>query len=232
MKILLVRHGQSEANANKDLHYTMADHAIPLSELGVKQAREAGKFLGTYLDNIVGIPAVKPLIRLWLSPYERTRRTASNIMMGINDTAKSGKHSTFKMDKRESIRLCEQQFGLFDGIPDDERHIKYPDEADHYQKCEDQNGHFWARMPLGESRFDVANRVHETFGTFHRDNEKHGINTIVVVCHGVTLRAFVMEWLHLTPEWFNDEPNPGNCDIRLIENNKDEGYIHRGKIDE
>ena len=84
-------------------------------------------------------------------------------------------------------------------------------------------------MPLGESRFDVANRVHESFGTFHRDNERHNIDTLIVVCHGVTLRAFVMQWLHLTPEWFDDEPNPGNCDIRLIKDGKDEGYIYRGK---
>ena len=49
-------------------------------------------------------------------------------------------------------------------------------------------------MPLGESRFDVAIRVHEAFGTFHRDAERNGVRNIIIICHGVTLRAFVMMW--------------------------------------
>jgi len=80
-------------------------------------------------------------------------------------------------------------------------------------------------MPLGESRFDVACRVHQAFGTFHRDNDKHGIDTIVVVCHGVTLRAFVMMWCHHSPEWFDAEPNPKNGAVRLIDNGEDLGYL-------
>lgn len=238
MRLILVRHGQSAANLDKRLHFTLADHAIPLSDLGMKQAREAGKFLSGFINdlnrNYLDYPETSSMhdqkirTRLWLSPYERTRQTADQIMFGINET--NEKNLAFTMDRRENIRLCEQQFGLFDGIPDNERHLHYPAEAEHYKKCEDQEGHFWARMPLGESRFDVANRVYQTFGTFNRDaDRKHNsIKTIAVVCHGVTLRAIVMQWLHLTPEWFNAEPNPGNCDIRLIENNEDKGYIYRG----
>jgi len=41
-----------------------------------------------------------------------------------------------------------------------------------YKKCEDVEGKFWARMPLGESRFDVALRVHQFFGTLHRELDK------------------------------------------------------------
>jgi hypothetical protein len=29
-------------------------------------------------------------------------------------------------------------------------------------------------------------------------------------------------------EWFEKEPNPWNCSIRLIENNVDKGYIFQG----
>jgi len=236
MRILLVRHGQSAANKDKLLHKTLADHAIPLSELGQNQAFRAGKFLGDYLQkhaykksyiyNLGNAPPEN--IRVWLSPYERTRETASGIFNGIN-SIEQNESVNLNFDRRENIRLCEQQFGLFDGIPDNERYKEYPAEAAHYEKCENQEGHFWARMPLGESRFDVANRVYQIFGTLHRDSEKHDIHTVIVVCHGVTLRAFAMEWLHLSPEWFNDEPNPGNCDIRLIQDGNDHGYIYRGK---
>lgn len=239
MRIILVRHGESAANADKNLHGSMADHAIPLSELGFKQAYQAGVFLGRFLsetleetkDPIDSGKTISTPVRLWLSPYKRTRETADCIFSGIKTFERENGAINMNLDSRENIRLCEQQFGLFDGIPDDERHLHYPAEAEHYAKCEDQEGQFWARMPLGESRFDVANRVHQTFGTFHRDNDRHDIGTIIVVCHGVTLRAFVMQWLHLTPEWFDTEPNPGNCDIRLIEDGEDCGYIYRGALE-
>ena len=66
------------------------------------------------------------------------------------------------------------------------------------------------------------------FGTFHRDAEYHGIRDIVVICHGVTLRAFVMMWCHLSPEWFEAERNPGNCAVRFIESGVDQGYLFDG----
>jgi hypothetical protein len=36
-------------------------------------------------------------------------------------------------------------------------------------------------------------------------------------------------WLHLTPEWFEEEPNPPNCSIRVIDNCVDLGYIWPAK---
>ena len=83
-------------------------------------------------------------------------------------------------------------------------------------------------MPQGESRFDVAQRIHQAFGTFQRDAVQHGIRDIVVICHGVTLRAFVMMWCHLSPEWFEAEPNPANCAVRLIDHGTDRGYLFAG----
>ena len=212
MRIYLVRHGQSLSNVDPAVHQTTADHAIPLSDEGRKQAAKAGAFLADELD----VPDIGR-IRLWNSPYRRTRETADHIEGQCPWIA----------DRREHVLLCEQQFGLFDGIPDEELVKRFPKEHAHYDLCEKFGGRFWARMPLGESRFDVAQRVHQAFGTFHRDAD-HGINRIVVVCHGVTLRAFVMMWCHYTPEWFEEEPNPANCAIRLIDDGEDRGYIFEG----
>jgi 2,3-bisphosphoglycerate-dependent phosphoglycerate mutase len=102
---------------------------------------------------------------------------------------------------------------------------RFPDEHAHYQKCQEHEGRFWARMPLGESRFDVAVRVHQAFGTFHRDATRHGIRRLVIVCHGVTLRAIVMQWLHLPYEWFDAEQSPANCAIRHVREGEDLGYL-------
>jgi broad specificity phosphatase PhoE len=133
------------------------------------------------------------------------------------------------IDRREHPLLCEQQFGLFDGLSNKELEVEYPREHAYYAKCEAKEGRFWARMPLGESRFDVAVRVHQAFGTFQRDSEEHRINNIIVVCHGVTLRAFRMMWCHYTPEWFEAEPNPANASIWMIDHyNVDVGCIFPG----
>jgi broad specificity phosphatase PhoE len=217
MRILLVRHGESLGNVDPLVHATTADHAVPLSDRGVDQARQAGELIAGYLDKtIVGD---RPHVRLWVSPYQRTRQTADAVV----ETSRA-----WITDRVEHILLCEQQFGLFDGVAEDELAGRFPREHAYYDMLCRFGGKFWARMPQGESRFDVAKRIHQAFGTFHRDATEHGIRDIVVICHGVTLRAFVMMWCHLPPEWFEAEPNPNNCAIRLIDGGVDRGYVFAG----
>lgn len=218
MRVFLVRHGESQGNVDKTVHARMADHAIPLSARGHEQAREAGRRLAALLDGLHA-DGPRPRVRLWTSPYRRTRETADGLEAGA---------AGWIADRREHVLLCEQQFGLFDGVPDDELPARFPQEYAYYEKQLRFEGRFWARMPLGESRFDVATRVHQAFGTFQRDLQRHGIDHLVVVCHGVTLRAFVMMWCHLSPEWFEAEPNPDNAAIRLIDGGEDRGYVFPG----
>jgi broad specificity phosphatase PhoE len=220
-RILLVRHGRTTANEDKTVTLTVADHAIELTELGRAQARETGGFLRGYLADLhdrSGGDAMGP-VRLWQSPYRRTRDTAAIIHATVNQ------ERALIADLREHDLLAEQQFGLFDGIEDADLPVRFPAEHAAYKKAEAFEGRYWARMPLGESRFDVALRVQVAFGTFHRDAERHGIRTIVVVAHGVTVRAFVKGWLHLPYEWFEKEKNPANCSVRLIEDEQDRGYV-------
>jgi len=220
-RILLVRHAESLANVDKSVLTQMADHVIDISDRGRGQAKEAGKMIKNYYKNLMDEGSFKKgtHVRLWVSPYKRTRETARIIKEESGDIV---------TDIREHIFLGEQQFGLFEGVPLNEISTKYPLEYEHFQKCINFGGRFWARMPLGESRFDVARRVHDVFGSFHRDAENHSIQNLIVVTHGVTLRAFVMMWLHLTPEWFETEPNPNNCAIRLMDGVQDGGYIFKG----
>lgn len=232
-RIFLVRHGESEANVDKAILLRKPDHAIGLSEKGERQAVEAGRWLEDHLDRVItrapnprnGTERPKDLIRMWVSPYRRTRETGAGLM-NVLGPSPDGRPPWCEV--KEHVLLCEQQYGLFDGILDEDLPKRYPEEHAHYKKCEDFEGRFWARMPLGESRFDVVQRVHQSFGTFHRDNDRHGINNIIVVAHGVTIRAFVMMWTHKPVEWFEAEPNPRNCSIRLIENGEDAGYIFEG----
>lgn len=205
-------------NVDPAIHATTADHAVPLSERGREQAREAGRRIAAHYA-AQATPDETRHVRLWLSPYRRTRETAD----AIAETA-----GTWITDRVEHVLLCEQQFGLFDGLSDDEMLARFPHEKAYFDLQCRFGGKFWARMPQGESRFDVAQRIHQAFGTFQRDAVQHGIRDLVVICHGVTLRAFVMMWCHLSPEWFEAEPNPQNCAIRAIDHGVDRGYLFAG----
>jgi 2,3-bisphosphoglycerate-dependent phosphoglycerate mutase len=240
MRIFLVRHGQSRSNEDWTENQRVADHAIELTEEGHEQARKCGlrllPFLAPEGTNVID------KIRLWHSPYRRTRQTAARIeetcrlIHRVNIFDSTGPHSNIGreagesvfFDKREHLLLSEQQFGLFDGLSDDEREKQFPREHGYYQKYKAFEGKMWPKMPQGESRFEVCQRVHQAFGTFHRDAVKHGIKTIVVVGHGTTNRAFIQMWLHKPWEWMHQEPNPHNCSVRLIEDGEDKGYIFDG----
>ena len=58
---------------------------------------------------------------------------------------------------------------MFEGVPVEDIGKLYPHEYAHFQKCIKFGGRFWARMPLGESRFDVCQRINQSFGSFQRD---------------------------------------------------------------
>ena len=235
----------SQSNADWALNTKLADHAIELTEEGKQQARVAGEFLAGYFDEHLaarGDPSAVtiPKIRLWLSPYMRTRQTADAIEEAcvIADAAawtRAGSPATplragdsWLIDRREHLLLAEQQFGVFDGLSDAERQRHYPREWAYYEKCKKFEGKLWPKLPLGESRFEVCQRVHQAFGSFKRDEERHGIDNIVVVGHATTNRAFTMMWLHLPYEWMHAEPNPRNGSVRLIEDGEDRGYIFAG----
>ncbi len=236
LTIHLVRHGESEANVDRTANIRMPDHRIPLSGPGEAQAVGAGRALAGILAAMGADPDT---VAAYVSPYRRTRDTWSRMRHGIMDAEPDGRLAEGIGAAVESIHLRELEFGLFDGIADAELPREFPREHAHYEKHRAFEGEFYARMPSGESRCDVAQRVHQFFGTLLRDHERHGVRHAVVVSHGVTIRAFAMMWLGLPVEWMEREPNPGNCSIRTIIGGRwadlregcphaAEGYLHGG----
>jgi 2,3-bisphosphoglycerate-dependent phosphoglycerate mutase len=230
--LLLVRHGESAANVDNTLYQKVSDHAIRLSERGEKQAAEAGTAIARFYCDREGLPEGSPAppthsCRAWVSPYSRARQTADILAENSNG---------WITDLRESILLVEQQFGLFEGRDWNDPALRenFEQELDYYYKAARFGGRFWAKVPLGESRFDVAMRIHQCFGSIHRDISMSGCKHHVVVSHGLSLRAFVMMWNNKPPEWLDQEPNFGNCAIRFIDGevpNGDRGYIHGGPVE-
>ena len=212
MHIFLIRHGESIANIGSNYEKRIPDHLVSLTDAGKQQAREAGIWLANYCKE-QGICLDKA--RIWRSPYLRTRQTSEEFNASLNIS-----------DIREDITLVEQQYGLFDCVRDEERKTRYPNEYEEYQRQLHNQGKFYARLPMGESPYDVAIRIHQFMGTIHRDYEKHGIDTLFIFTHGTTLRTFLLRWFHYSPEWFQEEKNPKNCWIREIKNHQDCGYIN------
>jgi 2,3-bisphosphoglycerate-dependent phosphoglycerate mutase len=145
----LIRHGQGLGNVNMAAHNHTPYHALPLSDLGHRQASAAGRALA----NLIKTPPGEPL-RIWTSLYQRTRETADRVEEELRSKFPD-------LDRREHINLCKQQFSLFDGIPDEALPERFPFEYEHYDRAVRHEGKFWVRMPLGESRFDVAVKIHE-----------------------------------------------------------------------
>ena len=212
MHIFLIRHGESISNVGENYVSRIPDHLVPLTKKGKEQARANGEWLASYCRER-GIDLSRA--RIWRSPFVRTRQTCDEFNRFLNVS-----------EVREDIVLSEQQFGLFDSVPEERWGELYPDEYAEFKRQVCNQGKFYARLPLGESPFDVAVRVHQFTGTIYRDFEKHGVDTLFVFTHGTTLRAFLLRWFHYSTEWYEAEKNPKNCWIREIDGTVDMGYIN------
>ena len=211
MKIFLIRHGESMQNTKENYKIGLPDHKVYLTDQGKKEASLAGEFLLSYINNN-NIDLSNSV--MWVSPYTRTRETASiiNEKIGIRKV-------------KEDITLIEQQYGLFSDKELKKIKVIYPEQFAFYDNYYQSDGKFYAKLPQGESPFDVALRTKQFINTIYRDME----DVLFVVSHGATIKTIVMNFFHYSPEWYSYEPTPENCSIRLIEANdkiNTEKYIY------
>lgn len=202
-RIILIRHGESIANKDKEVYSKTPDNKIPLSALGRDQANEAGRIL----KNLIGEEKCK----FYVSPLLRTKQTFENI----------AKH--FDKEKYKYIedpRIREQEWGNY------QDHTK----LDNIMKKRSEVGKFYFRFETGESGADVYDRASQFLATLHRDLDcnhmakKHKrIDNIIIITHGLFIRLFLMRYFKWTVEYFDSIPNPKNCAIVLMGKNE-KGY--------
>lgn len=171
--LTIVRHGQSERNVAKEQAKalgavtvwggTLRDVDTPLTALGVQQAIQTGKFLRDL--------AIFDVI--FSSPYMRALQTSQ--------------HITSQLDPAPPIimeeRVREIEFGVLDGLTHHGIKERFPDEWARRER----EGKYWYRPPGGESRPDVALRVHSFLGALTRDFRQ---KKVLVVCHSVVVLIF------------------------------------------
>ncbi|MBN2400905.1 MAG: histidine phosphatase family protein [Spirochaetes bacterium] len=195
-RIFIIRHGESEANIDRNIYSKLHNYQIPLTELGKEQARECGRILKEKL--------VSENIFFYLSPYLRTKQTFECIVSQLGRC---------KYRFREEPRIREQDFGN----PQDQ-FVDLSLDPD-FNKC----GAFFYRFPNGECGADVYDRVTTFFSTLHRNfSKKNYPENVVIITHGMLMRLFIMRWYHLSVEEFGKFKNPDNCYIctMKLENDK------------
>ncbi len=119
--------------------------------------------------------------------------------------------------RRETFLVREQDFGDWDGLTDEEAQEHLPASWTKRQMLSDNLGRFYFRYPNGESRADVVTRTMTFFGKLHRSDY---VNHLVFL-HGVSQRAFRMAWMNLPVDWFEEEPNPPNASVLVIQRDGD-----------
>ena len=172
-QLVLVRHGESERNVKRELakgkpdihlyHEGLRDIDVKLTKRGLEQAHTTGEYLAANNEfNVV-----------FVSPYKRTLQTAEAILS----------HFDPKPEMVRDERIREIEFGILDGVTNAGIRTRFPEEFERRKR----EGHYWYRPPGGESRPDVALRVHSFLNSITRD---YAGCRALVVCHSVVVLIF------------------------------------------
>ncbi|EOA87531.1 uncharacterized protein SETTUDRAFT_161079 [Exserohilum turcica Et28A] len=215
--IILIRHAQSEGNKNRDIHQFIPDHRVKLTQHGWTQAEEAGRQLRSLL---------KPddTLQFYTSPYRRTRETTEGILRTLtSDDPTPSPFPRNKITVFEEPRIREQDFGNFQPCSAEMERM-WQERADY--------GHFFYRIPDGESAADAYDRVsgfnESLWRSFGDDNFP---SVCVLVTHGLMSRVFLMKWYHWSVEYFEDLRNVNHCEFIIMKRSENNGrYILQNEL--
>ncbi len=172
--IILIRHAQSEGNSafwlsslpscnaisstrrqcdkpgltgpaeNREIHQTTPDHRVKLTPEGWQQAQDAGRRLRAMLR-------ADDTLHFFTSPYRRARETTEGILSTLaSDESDPSPFERNNIKVYEEPRLREQDFGNFQPCSAEMERM-WQERADY--------GHFFYRIPNGESAADAYDRV-------------------------------------------------------------------------
>jgi broad specificity phosphatase PhoE len=183
--IKLVRHGLSKANTGEMDIRQVGDYRIPLADAGREQARAAGATIGAdFLQSAL----------VYTSPYMRARQTQEGLLEGAGLPIGPDRLKVY-----EDPRLRELDHGYSD--------------LKEQQAQRQLHGWFYYRYAGGESPADCFDRTSNFLEGMMRQVLRKSAPRVLIVTHGLTIRCFVMRFLHLSVEQFDRLKNPDNCDV-------------------
>lgn len=188
MKIILVRHGQSESNVDRSilLRKDFFDNMVSLTELGKAQAQEVSKRIKNNIE--------LNKTYLYFSPYNRAKQTKEEILKTFHH----------KIEKQiEHPLLIEQEFKDF----------KDPKEYEEKKYKRNIRGKMYYRYKNGESPLDVFGRAVTFLNDLKLSHKKD--DHIIVVSHEVVIRCLIHALLRLTIDEAM-EIDVHNCEINVF----------------
>jgi len=233
IRIFLIRHAESEGNVDPKSYELYQDHALPLTARGTKMSESTGVMLSGYLNKLSregSLDLNNDSVGIFVSPYTRTRAT----LQGLLD----GGLADFVTEEMvwESQYLTEMDWGLFEGDGWQMEEVREMPEYERNRCKRAKSGKFYARCPNGESVKDVVMRVDLFTRRLLRRclTSSYRLNTFVIVSHGITIRAFIMRWFHMGPQWYEKSTNHPNCSVYEIFESESKfifgGYGHNAEL--
>ena len=195
-RIILLRHGESEANVDPGVYACVPDWQIALTANGVAQAREAGrKIAGLIGGETFGV---------FSSPYVRTEQTKNAMLEGV------GREPVF--DYQDPC-LREQEYG----------NMPPTDENNANREFRKKFGYFFYRFPEGESCADVYDRMALFLDSLYRRFDRPSCpENIIIVSHGTAIKCFLARWYHWSIARFESIGQLPNCHVSVMERRQDE----------
>ena len=192
-RIILLRHGESEANIDNSVYSKIPDWQIALTDNGIKQALESGRKIGSLI--------AQESFGVFVSPYKRTLQTKDSMLERI------GRCPVFDYQDPE---LREQEYGNMTSVEDNETNYA----------LRKSFGVFFYRFPEGESCADVYDRMTLFMVSLFRRFERPSCpDNIVIVSHGTAIKCFLTRWYHWSVDRFESIGQLPNCHIAVMENN-------------
>jgi len=172
-----------------------SDSQMPLTEMGVRQARLTGEALSTQ----IAAPEV-----IFVSPYLRTQQTLTCMMQAFSALGRA------KIVVEDRIR--EKEHGLATLYGDWRFFYAFHPEQRRLNRL---MGEYWYQYPQGESVSQVRDRIRSVTTTMIR--EYAGAN-VMFVTHHLTILSIRANFERLSPEEFqrlDREEKPINCGVTL-----------------
>jgi probable phosphoglycerate mutase len=204
--LVLVRHAESARNVAKkgNLFFAddesrravrgVADHRIAITEEGWRQAGLTGRALH---DRFGVFDAI------FHSGYRRTRETVEGLLQEYSAEERAA------MPVAQDVFIRERDTGFAYDMTTAEAEAAFPYMQEYWQT----SGAFFSRPPGGESVAQVCERV-QLF--LNRIERHHANQRVLVVTHGVTLRAFrflLERWDLDAAETHMRADPPHNCSV-------------------
>jgi broad specificity phosphatase PhoE len=185
--MILLRHAESLGNVDELAYTRIPDHALPLTEKGRREVVAVAPEIVRLLDG--ARPAG------YVSPYLRTRET-----LRLLDIEASCERLV------QEPRLREQDWG----------NLQDPAGQEIQKARRHEFGHFFYRLPFGESGADVDDRVAAFLSDLRQRDEGHP-DTVLIVSHGLTLRLLCRRLFGWSIELFESLSNPATCEYRVLD---------------